>query len=206
MNPFLQNFKDFSRPKNPFIPSKISKNSHISQTFQYVRKINNKISYFQCIWSWHRNQEIVQMKWILYLRNFSKTGTKFYKIQKKTLEYGHRRRQEGTQGTSPPPKLEKCCRKMRLFPKARFLATSFPKIDKNSNFLTNFYQKISKFSQNFPTICIFRPNARKINAVFLKFCWEYAKIMIFAIFSRNFWKFTQKFPKQLCFSSKRAKI
>ena len=55
---------------------------------------------------------------------------------------------------------------MMLFPKALFLATTLPKIDKNSIFLMNLYQKISKFSQNFPTICIFRPNVRKINAEF----------------------------------------
>ena len=54
---------------------------------------------------------------------------------------------------------------MMLFPKALFLATTFPKLDKNSIFLINFDQKISKFSQNLPTICIFRPNARKINNV-----------------------------------------
>ena len=59
---------------------------------------------------------------------------------------------------------------MMLFPKALFLATTFPIIDKNSIFLMNFYQKISKFSQNFPTICILRPNERKINAGFLEFC------------------------------------
>ena len=34
---------------------------------------------------------------------------------------------------------------MMLFPKAKFLATSFPKIDKNSIFLMNFYQKIQNF-------------------------------------------------------------
>ena len=55
---------------------------------------------------------------------------------------------------------------MMLFGKAIFLATIFPKIHKNSIFLVNFYQAISKPSQNFPTICIFRPNARKINAGF----------------------------------------
>ena len=55
---------------------------------------------------------------------------------------------------------------MMLFPKALFLATTFPKIDKNSIFLMNFYQKISNFSQNFPTTCIIRPNARKISAGF----------------------------------------
>ena len=59
---------------------------------------------------------------------------------------------------------------MMLFPKALFLATTFAKIDKNSIFLMNFYQKISKFSQNLPTICIFGPNVRKIKAGFLKFC------------------------------------
>ena len=55
---------------------------------------------------------------------------------------------------------------MMVFPKALFLATTFPKIDKNSIFLMNLYQKISKFSQNFPTMCNFRPNPRKINAGF----------------------------------------
>ena len=82
------------------------------------------------------------------------------------------RRQGGTQGTPPPRNWKNCCRKMMVFPKALFLATTFPKIDKNSIFLMKFYQKMSKFSQNFPTICIFRPNAQKINAEFLKFCWE----------------------------------
>ena len=86
------------------------------------------------------------------------------------LSIGAARR--GTQGTSPPPRNWKnCCRKMMLFPKALFLATTFPKIDKNSILLMNFYQKISKFSQNFQTISILRPNARKINAGLLKFCW-----------------------------------
>ena len=76
----------------------------------------------------------------------------------------------GTGKVPPPPKLKKLCRKIMLFPKALFLATTFPKIDINSIFLVNFYQRISKFSQNFPIICIFRPNARKINDGFLKFC------------------------------------
>ena len=65
---------------------------------------------------------------------------------------------------------------MVLFPKALFLVTNFRKKIKNKNkkiknsiFLRNFHQKISKFSQNFPTICVFRPNAQKINAWFVKF-------------------------------------
>ena len=85
--------------------------------------------------------------------------------------YGSGAGRGGNTGNVPHPEIEKKrCRKVMLFPKALFLATTFPKIDKNSIFLMNFYQKISKFSQNFPTVCIFRPNARKINAWFLKFC------------------------------------
>ena len=80
------------------------------------------------------------------------------------------RRQGGTEGTSPPEIEKNCCIEMLLFPKAIFLATTFQKIAKNSIFLMNFYQTISKLSQNFPIICIFRPNERKINAQFLKFC------------------------------------
>ena len=59
---------------------------------------------------------------------------------------------------------------MMLFPKALDFATTFPKIDKNSIFLMNLYQEISNFSQNFSTICIYGPIARKSNAGFLKFC------------------------------------
>ena len=73
-----------------------------------------------------------------------------------------------SQGESLPPKLEKCCRKMMLFPKALFLATTFPKIVKNSIFLLNFYQKFSKITQNFQKFVCFRPNARKFNAPLIK--------------------------------------
>ena len=48
-----------------------------------------------------------------------------------------------------------------------FLVKKYPKIIKNSIFLLNFDQKISKFSQNFTTNCVFRQNARKINAWFI---------------------------------------
>ena len=47
----------------------------------------------------------------------------------------------------------------------------------------NFYQKISKFSQNFPTICVFPPNARKINAWFVNFFEKHAKIHFSQIFT-----------------------
>ena len=68
---------------------------------------------------------------------------------------------------------------MVLFPKALFLATTFAKVAKNSIFILNFYQKFSKFSQHFQTICVSRPNARKINALFVMFFDKYAKIMHF---------------------------
>ena len=37
---------------------------------------------------------------------------------------------------------------MMLFPKSLFLATTFPKIDKNLIFPMNFYQNFLKISQN----------------------------------------------------------
>ena len=81
---------------------------------------------------------------------------------------------------------------MVLFPKALFLATTFPKLAKNLIFLFNFYQKFSKFSQNFPTICVFRPNPRKSNAWFVKFFWKYAQVMHFKqILKEIFWKFSK---------------
>ena len=70
-----------------------------------------------------------------------------------------------------------------LFPKALFLATTFTKIVKNSIFLLNFDQKLSKISQNFPTTRVFRPNVQKINVWFVKFFEKYAKIMHYLLFS-----------------------
>ena len=55
-----------------------------------------------------------------------------------------------------------------LFPMALFLGPKLSKIVQNSIFLMNFHQKFSKFSHNFPTICVYHPNARKINAWFVK--------------------------------------
>ena len=82
---------------------------------------------------------------------------------------------------------------MILFPKALFLATTFPKMDKNSIFLLNFYQMLSKISQNFPAI-VCRPKARKINAWFVNFYEKYARIMDFSQL-RNFWKHFKNFSK-----------
>ena len=106
----------------------------------------------------------------------------------------------------PPRNWKNCWRKMMLFPKALFLATTFSKIDKISIFLKNFYLKISKFSQNFPTICIFRPNLWRINDGFLIILLRIAKIMHFCYFLKRSLKICQKSTKQLCFSSKHAKV
>ena len=81
---------------------------------------------------------------------------------------------------------------MVLFPRALFLATTFPKLSKNLIFLLNFYQKFSKFSQNFPTICVFRPKAGKTNAWFVKFFWKYDQVMHFKqLLKEIFWKFSK---------------
>ena len=91
---------------------------------------------------------------------------------------------------------------MVLFPKALLLATTFPKLAQNAIFLLNFHQKFPKFSQNFQTISILRPNAWKRNTGYLKFFWKYAKVMHFKQFLEkifeNFLKF-QKFSEQLVF-------
>ena len=81
-----------------------------------------------------------------------------------------------------------------LFPKALFLVTNFPKIVKNSIFLLNFHWKLSNFSRNFPTICVFRPNTRKINAWFVKLFEKYVKIMHFSNFLKKFLKISENSP------------
>ena len=69
-------------------------------------------------------------------------------------------------------------------------------------------KKLSNFSQNFPTICVFRPNAEKNNEYFGKFFWELCNIMHFSNFSKKFlekfWKIFETFPK-FAFSYKRGK-
>ena len=89
----------------------------------------------------------------------------------------------GKEGKSPPHETGKIAVKMMLFPKALFLSTTFPKIVKNSIFLLHFYHKLSKISQNFPTIRVYRPNAQKINVWFANFFEKYAKIMHYLLFS-----------------------
>ena len=60
----------------------------------------------------------------------------------------------------------------------------------------------SKFSQNFPTICVFRPNAQKFNAWFVNSLKNMLKECIFINFLKkvyqNFRKFSQKFSAN-CF-------
>ena len=81
-----------------------------------------------------------------------------------------------------------------LFRKALFLATTLPKIVKNSIFLLKFNRNFSKFSQKFHSICVCRPNVRKFSSGFVKFCVKLATIMHFCNFlKKNFAKF-RKFP------------
>ena len=74
---------------------------------------------------------------------------------------------------------EKLLLKLVSIPTALFLVTNFPNIIKNSIFLENFHQE-------FATICVYRPNAQKINAWFFKSFDKYAKIMRFRNFLQNF--------------------
>ena len=106
----------------------------------------------------------------------------------------------------PPPKLKTCCRKMRLFPKALFLASTFPKVSKNSIFLLNFYQKFSKFSQNFQTICVVCANAPNGNMDCLILLKRFENNGSFAIFLWNFLKIFSKFPNNLFFRPNARKI
>ena len=49
-----------------------------------------------------------------------------------------------------------------------------------SQFSKEFFQNFRKFSQNVPTICVFRPNAQKLNPLFVKYFEKYARIMHFS--------------------------
>ena len=80
---------------------------------------------------------------------------------------------------------------------------------KKSILIQNFHQNISKFSQNFPKICVFRPKAQTSNAFFYKSsvnfsrvwtkntnCWEIEKILKFfdkySLEKLNFYLFLEK--------------
>ena len=97
------------------------------------------------------------------------------------------------QGERSSPEMEKC-RNLMLFPTALFLVTTYPKLFKIQIFLLNFHRKISRFSQDFPTTCIFNTNARNINAAFLKFFEKYAKIIHFCNFLKKSFANFETFP------------
>ena len=84
---------------------------------------------------------------------------------------------------------------MMLFPKFLFLATNFPKIDKNSIFQLNFHQNFSKFSQIFPKQLCFSCKRAKIKRMVLKFfCKIGENTTFFAIFLRNFLQIFENSP------------
>ena len=56
----------------------------------------------------------------------------------------------GNTGNVPHEMEKNCCRKTMLFPKALFFPTTFPKIVKNSSFLSNFYLKNFKIFSKIP--------------------------------------------------------
>ena len=57
---------------------------------------------------------------------------------------------------------------MMLFPKALFLATTFPKIVKHSIFLLNIFQKLLKISQQFVFFVQTAKNEQVSLLIFLK--------------------------------------
>ena len=154
-----------------------------------------------------------QRNWLIILRGIIEFALQIWR--KNISRYhislkqkGYRDIQWCSQGeTVEPPPLEtgkKRCRKMMLFPNALILATTFPKIVKNSIFLLNFYQKFSKISENL-TNCVFRPNARKSKAWFVIVFGKYAKNARFAILWKRFFQNFLKIFNDLLCSSKRAK-
>ena len=82
---------------------------------------------------------------------------------------------------------------MVIFTKALFLATTFPKIVKNSIFDWIFIYNFQSFLYNFPHSCVFRPDTRKFNAVFLIFLKNRLSLCIFRFSKEIFCKFSKFF-------------
>ena len=111
-----------------------------------------------------------------------------------------------------PPKQKKLLQKTGVISECSIFTNKFSikikKQKKKINFLQHFHQIFSKFSQNFQTICVFRANARKINAWFVKYSEQGAKNgfqQFLRIFYKTFGNFL-KISNKLCFLSKCAKI
>ena len=97
----------------------------------------------------------------------------------------HQGRSQGEGGKSPPPKPNKLLWKNGVISEGSIFSNKFYKIKiniKNSIFSITFSSKIAKFSQNFPTICVCRPNAQKINAQFVNLIEKYALNAFLVIF------------------------
>ena len=89
----------------------------------------------------------------------------------------------GNTGNSPlHSEMEKIVVEKWCYFRRRF-SNNLSNIVTNSICLLHLYREIIEFSQNFPTICIFRLNARKINGGFLNFVEKTAKIMHFLLAS-----------------------
>ena len=117
---------------------------------------------------------------------------------------GVRRRVRG--GLNPPPRTGRnCCRKMLLFPKALFLATTFPKNRKIQFFYWIFIKNFEKFLTIFPTICVFRQKREKVMHGLLNFS-KNAKIMDFRNFLQKFFENSQNFPRICVFRPNARKI
>ena len=96
-------------------------------------------------------------------------------------------RRQGVRGGQPPPNRKKLLQKTDgIFEVSIFSNKFSQKIEKNSIFPLNFHQEFSKFSQNFPNNCVFRPNAREFTAWFWNFLQNRRKYSMFCNFLQEF--------------------
>ena len=101
----------------------------------------------------------------------------------------------GLGGFNTPRTGKKYCRKRMIFPNALFLATNFPKIDKNSLFPLHFHQNFSTFSQNFPNQLWVSSKRAKIKRRLLKFFAIFGKFVAKnRAFGNNIIFLQQNFP------------
>ena len=104
-------------------------------------------------------------------------------------------RGEGGKSSPPPPETEKIVVENGVISEGSIFSNKFSKNSLKFHFSIEFSSKISKFSQIFPIICVFRPNAQKSNAWFVTFFEKYAKIMHFRNFRKKlFSKFSKSVP------------
>ena len=103
----------------------------------------------------------------------------------------------GEHGNAPAPqKSEKMLKKSGVIFQGSIFSNNFSRNNRKIIFFYwLFFEILQNFLKIFSTICVFRPNSRKLNPWFLKNFANYAKIYILLIFSDFFETFLKNFPK-----------